>query len=60
MKRLLLLLITLGAAATAAGACNLTNATFTLECAAPDSSSYIKVANGSDSLSLHCFQKANP
>ena len=58
MKRLLLLLITLGAAATAA--CNLTNATFTLECAAPDSSSYIKVANGGDSLSLHCFQKTNP
>ena len=60
MKRLLLLLIPLGAAAAAAGACNLTSATFTLECAAPDSSSYIKVANGSDSLSLHCFQKANP
>lgn len=58
MKRLLLLLITLGAAAVAA--CNLTNATFTLECAAPDSSSYIKVANGSDSLNLRCFQKANP
>ena len=58
MKRLLLLVMTLGAAAVAA--CNLTNATFTLECAAPDSSSYIKVANGSDSLSLHCFQKANP
>jgi len=59
MKRLLLLLIALGTAA-AAGACNLTSATFTLECAAPDSSSYIKVANGGDSLSLHCFQKANP
>ena len=59
MKRLLLLLITLGGAAVAA-ACNLTNATFTLECAAPDSSSYIKLANGSDSLSLHCFQRANP
>ena len=59
MKRLLLLLTTLGG--TAAGAaCNLSNATFTLECAAPDSSSYIKVANGSDSLNLHCFQKANP
>ena len=58
MKRLLLLLITLGAAATAA--CNLTSATFTLECAAPDSSSYIKVANGGDALSLHCFQKTNP
>jgi len=58
MKRLLLLLITLGAAATAA--CNLTSATFTLECAAPDSSSYIKVANGGDSLSLHCFQKTKP
>jgi len=58
MKRLLLLLTTLGAAAAAA--CNISNATFTLECAAPDSSSYIKVANGGDSLSLHCFQKANP
>lgn len=58
MRRLLLLLIALGAAAVAA--CNLTNATFTLECAAPDSSSYIKIANGSDSLNLHCFQKANP
>ena len=58
MRRLLLLLVTLGAAAVAA--CNLTSATFTLECAAPDSSSYIKVANGSDSLNLHCFQKANP
>jgi len=58
MKRLLLLLTTLGVAAIAAW--NLTNATFTLECAAPDSSSYIKVANGSDSLNLHCFQKANP
>ena len=58
MKRLLLLLITLGAAAVPA--CNLSNATFTLECAAPDSSSYIKIANGGDSLSLHCFQKANP
>jgi hypothetical protein len=58
MRRLLLLLVTVGAAAVAA--CNLTNATFTLECAAPDSSSYIKVANGSDSLNLHCFQKANP
>ena len=58
MKRLLLLVITLGAAAVAA--CNLTSATFTLECAAPDSSSYIKVANGSDSLNLHCFQKATP
>ena len=58
MKRLLLLVMTLGAAAVAA--CNLTSATFTLECAAPDSSSYIKVANGSDSLNLHCFQKANP
>ena len=60
MKRLLLLLTTLGGAAAAAAACNLTSATFTLECAAPDSSSYIKVANGSDSLNLHCFQKANP
>ena len=59
MKRLLLLVTTLGGAAAAA-ACNLSNATFTLECAAPDSSSYIKVANGSDSLNLHCFQKANP
>ena len=59
MKRLLLLLTTLGGAAAVA-ACNLTSATFTLECAAPDSSSYIKVANGSDSLNLHCFQKANP
>jgi hypothetical protein len=58
MRRLLLLLVTVGAAAVAA--CNLTNATFTLECAAPDSSSYIKIANGSDSLNLHCFQKANP
>jgi len=58
MKRLLLLLTTLGVAAVAA--CNLSNATFTLECAAPDSSSYIKVANGSDSLNLHCFQKATP
>ena len=58
MRRLLLLLVTLGAAAVAAY--NLTSATFTLECAAPDSSSYIKVANGSDSLNLHCFQKANP
>ena len=58
MKRLLLLVMTLGTAAGAA--CNLTSATFTLECAAPDSSSYIKVANGSDSVSLHCFQKANP
>jgi len=58
MKRVLLLLTTLGAAAAAA--CNISNATFTLECAAPDSSSYIKVANGGDSLSLHCFQKANP
>ncbi len=58
MKRLLLLVIALGAAAVAA--CNLTSATFTLECAAPDSSSYIRVANGSDSLNLHCFQKANP
>ena len=61
MRRPLLLLVALGAAAAAvAAACNLTNATFTLECAAPDSSSYIKVANGSDSLNLHCFQKANP
>ena len=59
MKRLLLLVTTLSGAAAAA-ACNLSNATFTLECAAPDSSSYIKVANGSDSLNLHCFQKANP
>jgi hypothetical protein len=59
MKRLLFLLATLGGAA-AATACNITNATFTLECAAPDSSSYINVANGSDSLRLHCFQKANP
>ncbi|HEY6157095.1 MAG TPA: hypothetical protein VIV88_06550 [Gemmatimonadales bacterium] len=59
MRRLLLLLVTVGAAAVAA-ACNLTSATFTLECAAPDSSSYIKIANGSDSLNLHCFQKANP
>ena len=58
MKRLLLLLLTLGAAVSAA--CNISNATFTLECAAPDSSSYIKVANGSDSLNLHCFQKAGP
>ena len=58
MKRLLLLLTTLGAAAVAA--CNLTNATFTVECAAPDSSSYIHLANGGDSLSLHCFQKPNP
>ena len=58
MKRLLLLLLTLGAAAAAA--CNISNATFTLECAAPDSSSYIKIANGGDSLSLHCFQKAGP
>ena len=59
MKRLLLLLTTLGGAAAGA-ACNLSNATFTLECAAPDSSSYIKLANNGDSLSLHCFQKANP
>ena len=59
MKRLLLLLTTFGGAAAGA-ACNLSNATFTLECAAPDSSSYIKVANGSDSLNLHCFQKASP
>jgi len=59
MKRLLLLLIVLGAAGGAA-ACNISNATFTLECAAPDSASYIKIANNGDSLSLHCFQKANP
>jgi len=58
MKRLLLLLIVLGAAGGAA--CNISNATFTLECAAPDSASYIKIANNGDSLSLHCFQKANP
>jgi len=58
MKRLLLLLLTLGAAAVAA--CNISNATFTVECAAPDSSSYIHLTNGVDSLSLHCFQKANP
>ena len=60
MKRLLLFLATLGGAAAAAAACNISNATFTLDCAAPDSSSYINVANGSDSLRLHCFQKANP
>jgi hypothetical protein len=58
MKRLLLLLVTLSAAAVAA--CNISNATFTLECAAPDSASYIKIANNGDSLSLHCFKKANP
>jgi len=58
MKRLLLLFITLGAAAAAA--CNISNATFTLQCAAPDSASYIKLANGSDSVSLHCFQKGTP
>jgi len=58
MKRLLLLFVTLSAAVSAA--CNISNATFTLQCAAPDSSSYIKIANGSDSVSLHCFQKGNP
>jgi hypothetical protein len=57
MKRLLLLLILLGA--PLAG-CNLTDATITLECAAPDSSSYVKYSKDGDTLSLHCFQKANP
>lgn len=57
MKRLMLLLILLGA--PLAG-CNLTDATITFECASPDSSSYVKYANDGDTLSLHCFQKANP
>jgi hypothetical protein len=57
MNRLLLLLIPIG---LALAACNITDARVTLECAAPDSASYIKVANGGDTLSLHCFQKTNP
>jgi hypothetical protein len=57
MKRLLPLLIVL---APALAACNLKDVTVTLECAAPDSSSYVQWADNGDSLSLHCFQRANP
>jgi len=56
MKRLLLLLIVL---APSLAACNLKDATVTLECAAPDSSSYVKWSDNGDTLSLHCFQRAN-
>lgn len=62
MKRLslLALLVAAAAAASFAVACNISDPTVTLQCAAPDTGSYIKISGSSDTVSLHCFQKANP
>ena len=56
-------LIVLFAAVSAAGciaACNISDPTVTLQCAAPDTGSYISITGTSDTVRLHCFQKANP
>jgi hypothetical protein len=56
-------LIVLVAAASGAAylaACNISDPTVTLECAAPDTGSYVSISGTSDTVRLHCFQKATP
>jgi hypothetical protein len=62
MRRLSLILqLVIASASAGIGlACNLTDPTITLQCAAPDTSSYISINGTTDTVRVHCFQKSGP
>jgi len=62
MRRLSLLVLLVAASASAglAVACNITDPTVTLQCPAPDTASYISINGSTDTVRVHCFQKAGP
>jgi hypothetical protein len=57
---LILLLVAASASAGLGLACDISNPTITLECAAPDTSSYISINGTTDTVRVHCFQKSGP
>ena len=57
---LLLLLVAASASAAIAVACNISDPTVTLQCAAPDTASYISINGSTDTVRVHCFQKSGP
>ena len=56
----LIVLFVAASAAACIAACSISDPTVTLQCAAPDTGSYISISGSSDTVRLHCFQKSNP
>jgi len=52
--------VAVSASAGIAVACNITDPTVTLQCAAPDTASYISINGSTDTIRVHCFQKPGP